>query len=256
MKYMKIGFPNHPRMDVLEEIEWIGKNGFDFVDLFLEADRAGPEAIEADNVLGLLQKYGLGIVGHMPWYLPIGSPDSPYREFAVKEAKRYFEVFSRLDVRYVTVHANWPPRLFSIQEGISFQISTLKNLVREAQQYSINLVYEPMDTAKDTLENVTRVLHGAHGLYLHIDIGHANLFGRKPEQFIKTFFSQLKHVHMHDNDGNRDLHLPIGEGTIDWKNLIKVLKEYYDGTITLEIFSQDRNHVLASKDRLKELWGA
>ena len=33
---MKVGFPNNPRRDILEEIEWIGKNKFDFVDLFLE----------------------------------------------------------------------------------------------------------------------------------------------------------------------------------------------------------------------------
>ncbi len=26
---MKIGFPNHSRKNVLEEIEWIGKNGLD-----------------------------------------------------------------------------------------------------------------------------------------------------------------------------------------------------------------------------------
>ena len=40
---MKIGFPNNPRKNILEEIEWIGKNGFDFIDLFLEEDQAGPE---------------------------------------------------------------------------------------------------------------------------------------------------------------------------------------------------------------------
>jgi len=39
---MKIGFPNNPRRDTLNEIEWIGKNGFDFVDLFLEEDMAAP----------------------------------------------------------------------------------------------------------------------------------------------------------------------------------------------------------------------
>ncbi len=43
---MKIGFPNHPQRNILKEIEWIGKNGFDFVDLFLEEDKAVPEKID------------------------------------------------------------------------------------------------------------------------------------------------------------------------------------------------------------------
>ena len=35
---MKIGFPNHPREDIIEEIKWIGKNKFDFIDIFLEEE--------------------------------------------------------------------------------------------------------------------------------------------------------------------------------------------------------------------------
>ena len=47
---MKIGFPNNPRKDLLKEIEWIGKNEFDFVDLFLEEDKAIPEKINIEKV--------------------------------------------------------------------------------------------------------------------------------------------------------------------------------------------------------------
>ena len=36
---MQIGFPTHPRKDMVDEIHWIGANGFDFADLFFEADR-------------------------------------------------------------------------------------------------------------------------------------------------------------------------------------------------------------------------
>lgn len=43
----------------------------------------------------------------------------------------------------------------------------------------------------------------------------------------------------------------MGAGKINWKRSIKVLKRYYDGTITLEIFPEDKNHALSSKDRLK-----
>jgi sugar phosphate isomerase/epimerase len=46
----------------------------------------------------------------------------------------------------------------------------------------------------------------------------------------------------------------MGVGNIDWENLINVLKKYYDGTITLEIFSRDRDYVLLSKEKLKKLW--
>lgn len=36
---MKIGYPNNPRKDIIEEIKWIAKH-FDFIDFFMEPDRA------------------------------------------------------------------------------------------------------------------------------------------------------------------------------------------------------------------------
>jgi|GEM_PF-3599627 len=46
---MKIGFPTNPRKNILEEVEWIGKNGFDFVDLFLEEDEAFQKKVMFKN---------------------------------------------------------------------------------------------------------------------------------------------------------------------------------------------------------------
>lgn len=255
MNNMKIGFPNHPRKDILEEIEWIGENKFDFVDLFLEEDMAVPEKIDTEKVKELLKKYGLGVVGHTAWYLPIGSPIKSLRDTAVKEAKRYFKVFEKIGVKQVTIHSNWPPSsMYSQREGIGFQVGTLSKLVAEAKTCGISIVYEPIDTPNDGLEAVSEVLGRVSGLYLHLDIGHSNLFGRKPEEFIEKLHVKMKHVHLHDNDGNKDLHLPVGSGNIDWKSVIKALKKYYDGTITLEIFSKDKNDALLSKGRITELW--
>jgi sugar phosphate isomerase/epimerase len=63
-------------------------------------------------------------------------------------------------------------------------------------------------------------------------------------------------VHLSDNFGKReDLHLPLGAGAIDWRNIISMLKNSgYDGTITLEVFSQDRRYLLFSRDKLREIW--
>ena len=59
---------------------------------------------------------------------------------------------------------------------------------------------------------------------------------------------------MHDNDGLRDLHLPLGVGNIDWHKLIAYLKKIYNGTITLEIFSREKEYILHSKRILERIW--
>lgn len=142
MKTYKIGFPNNPRKDLLQEIAWIGENGFDFVDLFLEEDQAVPEKIDLEKVSLLLKKYRLETVGHTAWYLPIGSPIKAMRDCSVSEAERYFKVFSALDTKYVTFHANWPRGMFTLGEGLSFQVETLKKLVELAGGYGLAIMYE------------------------------------------------------------------------------------------------------------------
>ena len=65
----------------------------------------------------------------------------------------------------------------------------------------------------------------------------------------------VHHVHLHDNDGRSDLHLPPGAGTIDWAAVVLALKDAgYDGTITLEVFSRDRDYVLLGKRKVEALW--
>ena len=85
---MKVGFPNNPRRDLLEEIEWIGKNRFDFVDLFLEEDQAVPERIDVEKVKNLLEKHKLEVVGHTACYLLIGSPIKSLRESAARNKQQ------------------------------------------------------------------------------------------------------------------------------------------------------------------------
>ncbi|MBS7651289.1 MAG: sugar phosphate isomerase/epimerase [Candidatus Bathyarchaeia archaeon] len=252
---MIVGFPNNPRKDLVEEVRWIGESEFDFVDLFLEEDKATPDSIDTGEVKRLLTDYGLDTVGHTPYYLPIGSPSKPLRSAAVQEATRCFEVFRLLDVEFVAIHADWPGGLFTVDDGLKFQIESLNFLTDEAEKYGITLLYEPTVSKENRIENVERVLEAMPRLMLLLDIGHANLNNNKPAEFIERFSDKIRHVHLSDNDGSGDLHLPIGCGKIDWHETLRLLKRYYDGTMTLEIFSSDRNYALFSRGSLKEMWG-
>jgi sugar phosphate isomerase/epimerase len=251
---MKIGFPNNPRKNILKEIEWIGDNSFDFVDLFLEEDQAVPERIDIEALKSLLSRFSLETVGHTAWYIPIGSPMKALRQAARKELERYMEFFSRLGVPKMTVHSHWPGGMFSAQEGVDFQIDTLREVVKSSHDYGINVMYEPVDSPDDHLGNVRKVLDNVPDLLFHLDIGHANIHGRTPEQFIKEFHHRLAHVHLHDNIRNQDLHLPMGFGTVNWGATLKALKQHYNGTITVEVFSRDRDYILISRDKLRKMW--
>ena len=51
---------------------------------------------------------------------------------------------------------------------------------------------------------------------------------------------RIRHFHLHDNWGGQsqddDLHLPIGDGTLDFRAIVaSLMSTGYDGTITLEV---------------------
>jgi sugar phosphate isomerase/epimerase len=66
------------------------------------------------------------------------------------------------------------------------------------------------------------------GLRFNFDIGHAHLADGPEEERIEKSFVPLREllasVHLHDNHGEKDEHLPPFDGTIAWPAAIKVLK--------------------------------
>jgi sugar phosphate isomerase/epimerase len=66
------------------------------------------------------------------------------------------------------------------------------------------------------------------GLRFNFDIGHANLADGPAEERLEKSFAPLRDlvasVHLHDNRGEKDEHLPPYDGSIDWGVAIPLLK--------------------------------
>jgi sugar phosphate isomerase/epimerase len=74
-----------------------------------------------------------------------------------------------------------------------------------------------------------------------LDIGHSNLIHQKgyehinPCHMIETLGSRIKTLHIHDNNGKDDQHLPPFIGNINWTETMGALKKIgYNGNISLE----------------------
>jgi sugar phosphate isomerase/epimerase len=83
-------------------------------------------------------------------------------------------------------------------------------------------------------------------LRMTLDIGHAQLLAQHNTsfRFIENHFSRIEHLHVHDNRGGTsvkdDLHLPLGDGVVDYPAIIaSLMKRGYDSTITMEVKPRD-----------------
>jgi sugar phosphate isomerase/epimerase len=93
-----------------------------------------------------------------------------------------------------------------------------------------------------------------------MDIRHVFTSGRMTSviDYINTFRDKIIHIHWHDNHGQKDEHLPIGEGLLDHQKAVNALKDMdYDKTITLKVFTTNSsNDAKSSADELRTMWSA
>ena len=245
---------NPPAWPVYEAVEWIAARGFEFVDLTVEPP--GAEAFDPARMRELLARTGLDITGHTDPNLPWAYAAEPVREAACGEIARAMKLLAASGARTVSVHPCYssPPSMNKrLVEG---NVSALRGLVREAEDAGVELLFENFVRPFGTAEEIERVLNEVDGLGLHFDVAHAFLVGGMEEvkRFFERFGWRTRHLHFSDNKGSLDDHLALGDGWVDWRFTLKLLRgSRYDGTLTLEVFCADKALLMSSKKRLEEL---
>lgn len=255
---MLIGTMNHPERDVLEEIAWMADAGMEFIDLTLEPPAAASWRIDTTAVRRALERHGMKVVGHTAWYLPLASAIPEIRAAAVSELKRCLNTFCEIGAPYMNVHPDrftpWHSRNFYIEGNLQ----SLRALQGEAERCGVGLMVENLPGDYNSAAQLGELLDPMPELGLHLDIGHANLQVpyNTTEEILTAYGKRLRHVHMHDNKGgSADLHLPLGAGALDVQRSVGALRRCgYDGTITLEVFTPDREYLLYSRDVLRRAW--
>jgi sugar phosphate isomerase/epimerase len=252
---MQLGVMNDPRLDACDEARWAADNGFDFLDLTLEGPCASLEQIDVSRLRAILDETGLGIIGHTAWYLPFASPFERVRQAAIESAADTFETFAALGVQWVNVHIVPGVKLFPREDAIRWNGECFAELAERASHHQLGIMTEHLAERDIKVQDIKHILKKDKRLGFHLDVGHAYVGGEKLNGFLKAFKSRLVHVHLSDNFQRFDDHLPLGVGRIEWSQALRLIRKVgYDGTMTLEVFSPDRDYVLLSAQKVRAWW--
>lgn len=259
---MIIGAMNHPGRDPLDEIEWFAQNNFDFVDFTLEPPAADPAHLDVAEIRAALAHHGMAVVAHAAYYIPISSPFASLRQTALQEFRRALEAARDIGARMMTVHYRAIPPLLPAECCPEWHLEVLRPLCAQAAELGITILLENAPRQPGQIDHITRILAAIPNLGFHLDSGHTQVEGGTDmfETYLERLGHRLMHVHLSDNDGSWDQHLPLGavrRGDIDWPARIARLKAVgYDSTISLEVFSPERTYLLHSRDLLRQWWEA
>jgi sugar phosphate isomerase/epimerase len=255
---MQVGAMNNPARDVSSEMRWMSEMGLDFIDLTLEPPAAAPWRIDPSAVRSALNDFGLGVVGHTAFYLPFACTFESIRKAAVEEAKHCIDLFAQIGSKWMNLHpdrhAPFHPRHFVIEQNLR----SIRELLPTARDCGVGLMVENVPGEFNSRAQLGELLDAEPDLSLHLDIGHCNLLvpTNTATDIIAGYGSRIQHVHIHDNKGGyADLHLPLGTGNLDFISPLKALQAWnYDGTFTLEVFSEDHQFLSYSREVLLKAW--
>lgn len=239
------------------ELCLLGNNVFSNVDQMIDAGADGIELMMdgpgwdrfdvrmEEFARGLLSKKAAYSVHTPVWDINLTSENYFVRRAALTSLQYSIELSAKLRAEHVVVHPG-----FCMSS--CFDRETAKERAREAlwelldfnKDYGMKLLIENVgdkNTSLFTQEEYAAFLDEfpPEAGYL-VDVGHACLNGWDIPALLSTVKDRLLAVHLHDNDGISDQHLPMHEGAIDWPPIFSILQsarpdlhlvlEYRNGT--------------------------
>lgn len=261
---MLFGNEVNPMNDIVEEIKLIKKLGCDFAEITIEDPFNLPEILEIrkSEIKKALEIFKNPPAAHFTWQVDLGAINEEVRRYWINEAKIAMRTARNLGCIKFTVHYSSSAVILRnerLQKNVlDNYIKSLNELEKFSKKIDVQLMLEnaTSEGKEIHLKNFRYVVDNVNGLKVNIDISHAFLNGGMDtiENFLLYFADKIAHLHFSDNGGNHDEHLSIGNGKINYKKVIELLKKInYNDTITFEIFELPRSNVIKSIAKIKKL---
>lgn len=167
-------------------------------------------------------------------------------------ASRHFKTFRSIDVchilgtKYTVIHPIYKHAdgsfIYDDEEFVKVNAEAIKPLLEYAERKGVTILSENLlwgSSIKATaISSLVKEINSSHFGWCY-DTGHANAHDISCRELLKCEIAPLS-LHIQDNNGHyRDDHLMPGDGSIDWKEFLNVLRDIdYKGEFVLEAHHQ------------------
>lgn len=154
----------------------------------------------------------------------------------VDEIKRAIEMAEAVPFRYLIQHMGVVGEEMDERRWDS-AFSSLDEIRMFAGQRGVEVLLENIPNAFSSAARLNDFLSMTHlKLGYCFDVGHAHMGNGVAAEF-ELMKARIRCVHLHDNDGQSDLHLFPGQGTLDWRETMRLLSsksEQYAAVLELK----------------------
>jgi sugar phosphate isomerase/epimerase len=221
-------------------IEYSVLNNLNHIEINLSKPHSSIESFDNGRIADLKKNNSnLQFSLHLPHKINIADNIFNLSRSNIKYLFKAIELASKLEAKYIICHMGFffwfPVEKWQREKSLKRFVRNLDKILEICNQHNVIIA----------LENVTPLPHGSEHLLLGdnvkdfefvfkqfnspllkfcLDTGHANM-AEGVDTYLERFSNRLVSVHYHDNNGNDDAHLPIGEGNINWNDFATKIKE-------------------------------
>jgi sugar phosphate isomerase/epimerase len=185
-------------------------------------------ARDLDRVRRLLDTKGYRIFTHAPFFgLDVASIDAGISSYSLRCLGRAIEVTAGLGGELMVVHTGYLPQYSREGRRMWFRnwCDRMPRLVERARRHGVLIALEnTWDDRPEVLDHLRDLLPDREQVKYCLDTGHMNVYSRLPvRRWWERLGGNVAALHLHDNDGLSDDHLPPGGGTFDFETMVSIL---------------------------------
>ncbi|UCE37132.1 MAG: sugar phosphate isomerase/epimerase [Thermoplasmata archaeon] len=183
-----------------------------------------------DDIKRAQDSYDIQFSVHAPFSdLNLASLNPKIRKSSLEQVMEAIRISSELEIEMVTIHPGHksPLGAYFMDKFIATNKNSMKELDRARGEYGITLALENMPRMWISLchdaEQIKESIEGTE-IKICFDVGHANISNTIDD--ILELKKDFVNLHLHDNDGEKDWHLVLGQGNIGYPDILKELSGY------------------------------
>ena len=182
---------------------------------------------------------------HAPFMdLRPGAMDPEIRKVTAARLQQVFDLVPYFRPISVVCHASFDKRYYvsNEHEWLENSIETWKHFLAQAIDMNTMVALENVyETDCQYLRLLLDALASPHICFC-FDTGHFNVYSAEPlEEWMNCLGPLIGQIHIHDNNGLLDEHLPVGEGSFPFQAFFKMIHQRaLKPVVTLETHSEKR----------------
>jgi len=226
---------------------------FDFCELGVGEPTLVPGEIDRGRLTDALN--GRDLLVHLPYSQRLATYVPEVNNAIVGYQRRLLEAAGDLGAEKAVLHATSADRDDTeFREVAADQLRRVADAGREA---GVEVVVENVGHQHAGLQlSVLGDLARETDTPICFDLGHAYMEGdnKAIKRFLRSHSDRISHLHCHDVRRRGDTHLPVGAGEVDY-GLVESELSDFDGTVALEVFTDDETLLLDSAERVAKRLG-